>query len=594
MMRRLYELSIFSDVASDVTVDVDGDSFLLHKFPLVAHSGKIRKLVAGGEDLKYSKLELANLPGGSAAFDLSAKFCYGINFEIVAANVASLRCAAEYLEMTDEYREENLIARTEAYINEVVIMSFEKSVEVLATCHALHPTAEELKITSRCVEAIAANACKEQLASGLSRLECDDRSEELIRASSIWWVEDLSVLPIDFYEEVVYAMERVGVDPHCVISSIMHYAEAWLKGVGKCQLWNPARTERAAEKDQKKIMESLITLLPADRSASVPLSFLFGMLRLAIMVDAAAACRVELEKRISVQLELVELDDLLVPSARPGESLFDVDTVHRILLQFMERIQEEDYKFQCGYDSEGAGSPSHSSVLKVGRLMDSYLAEIAPDPSLSVSKFMSVIEVLPDYARVIDDGLYRAVDIYLKAHPTTTEQESRRLCKFIDCQKLSQEASSHAALNDRLPVHMTVRVLYFEQLRLKSSVSGSSGDGFPSQRVSSGVPSAAMSPRDNYASLRRENRELKLEIARMRVRLSDLEKAQVCMKQGMNGKSATGHSFFASLSKGIEKMGIFSSSAPGGKRQKSAKKSQNPEGKICGSRRHSSPPHSYY
>lgn len=75
-----------------------------------------------------------------------------------------------------------------------------------------------------------------------------------------------------------------------------------------------------------------------------------------------------------------------------------------------------------------------------------------------------------------------------------TEQECKKICKFIDCQKLSQEACNHAAQNDRLPVQMTVRVLYFEQVRLKNALSGNSGDGFVSQRISSGVPSAAMSP----------------------------------------------------------------------------------------------------
>lgn len=167
-----------------------------------------------------------------------------------------------------------------------------------------------------------------------------------------------------------------------------------------------------------------------------------------------------------------------------------------------------------------------------------------------------------------------------------TEQECKKLCKFIDCQKLSQEACNHAAQNDRLPVQMTVRVLYAEQLRLKSSLSGSSGDGFFSQRISSGVPSAAMSPRDNYASLRRENRELKLEISRMRVRLSELEKEQMCMKQGMMDKSGNGRTILTSISKGIGRIGIFSGSA-GGRRQKSGKKSRGMEGKTGRSRRHS-------
>ena len=109
---------------------------------------------------------------------------------------------------------------------------------------------------------------------------------------------------------------------------------------------------------------------------------------------------------------------------------------------------------------------------------------------------------------------------------------------------------------------MVVQVLYFEQVRMKDALSvssgGGGGDSFLSQRMSSGVPSAAMSPRDNYASLRRENRELKLEISRMRVRLSELEKEQKVMKQGMMDKAGNGRTFFTSLSKGIGRIGIFS------------------------------------
>ena len=55
----------------------------------------------GGADM--IKLVLSDLPGGADAFTLVAKFCYGMKFEIDVTNVAMLRCAAEYLEMTEEY-----------------------------------------------------------------------------------------------------------------------------------------------------------------------------------------------------------------------------------------------------------------------------------------------------------------------------------------------------------------------------------------------------------------------------------------------------------------------------------------------------------
>ncbi|KAA8517564.1 hypothetical protein F0562_017806 [Nyssa sinensis] len=290
-------------------------------------------------------------------------------------------------------------------------------------------------ISNRCVDAIAINTSKEQLVSGLSRLDCDSGSAEL-RVGCIDWV----LANINF-----------GIQART----------------------NPGTLENG----QRAIVETLVSLLPTEKSSSIPLSFLFGMLRMAIMVDATIASRLELERRIAFRLDMVSLDDLLIPSVQAGDSLFDVDTVHRILVHFLQRIEEEENE-DHGYESEGLGSPSHGCVLKVGRLVDAYLSEIAPDPYLSLQKFIAMIEVLPDYARVIDDGLYRAVDIYLKAHPMLTENECKKLCKFIDCQKLSQEACNHAAQNDRLPVQMAVRVLYFEQVRLRNALSGSSGDGF--------------------------------------------------------------------------------------------------------------------
>lgn len=50
----------------------------------------------------------------------------------------------------------------------------------------------------------------------------------------------------------------------------------------------------------------------------------------------------------------------------------------------------------------------------MANLVDTYLAEIAPDANLTVDKFIALSELLPDHARALDDGLYRAIDIFLK------------------------------------------------------------------------------------------------------------------------------------------------------------------------------------
>uniref|UniRef100_A0A0E0IXE5 NPH3 domain-containing protein n=1 Tax=Oryza nivara TaxID=4536 RepID=A0A0E0IXE5_ORYNI len=509
---------IFSDVAGDLTVSVDGQSFLLHKFPLVSRCGRIRRMVAESKDPDLSKLELVNVPGGALAFELAAKFCYGSNFEINTVNVAHLRCIAEYLEMTEEYQEDNLIVRTETYLNEIVVKNLDKSLEVLCACDGLDPTVEDVGLVDMCVDAIAINASKEQLVSGLAHLECDVGSGKLRMHCQDWWVEDLSALRIDYYQRVIIAMRRTGVRPESIGTSIVHYAQTALKGIERRHVWDSGPL---VGDNQRVIVETLIDLLATEKITSVTLSFLFGMLRMAIEVDAGLDYRIEVEKRIGLQLEMASLDDLLIPATQTSDSMFDVDTVHRILVNFLQRIEEDDSGnlSPCGYESDdGLKSPSHSSVLKVGRLMDGYLAEIAPDPYLKLQKFMALIELLPDYARIVDDGLYRAIDIYLK--------------------------------------------------------------------------------RDNYASLRRENRELKLEIARMRVRLTELEREQGVMRQGMRdgrGGGEHGRALLASISRGIGRIAMLGGAQGGAERRKTkTKKSSHSQsqwssdggGKMSSRRRH--------
>lgn len=163
------------------------------------------------------------------------------------------------------------------------------------------------------------------------------------------------------------------------------------------------------------------------------------------------------------------------------------------------------------------------------------------------------------------------------------DSDKKKLSKLIDFQKLTPEAGAHAAQNDRLPIQSVVQVLYYEQLRLRNSLCGSFGEDDPkpmqhqSWRIGSGALSAAMSPRDNYASLRRENRELKLELARLRMRLNDLEREHVCMKRDM-AKSGS-RKFMTSFSKKIGMLSFFGHSSSRGSSSPS-KNSQRTDSKV--------------
>ncbi|GER50777.1 phototropic-responsive NPH3 family protein [Striga asiatica] len=548
---------VFQDVPSDITIEVDGGTFTLHKFPLVSRSGLIRKLVAENRDSGVSKIELEGMPGGAESFELAAQFCYGLNFEITSANVAHLYCASEYLEMTEAYSSHNLLSRAEEYLESVVCKSLELSVQVLKHCEPLLPAADELRIPARCVDAIASKACAEQIASSFSRLEYSSSgrlhmSKQLKKCDAVvdWWIEDLSGLRADFYERVILAMKCRGLRPESIGASLVSYAQKQL-----------VRKEEANE-HEKFVVETIVGLLPVERFA-VPLSFLFGLLRTAVVLDCAVSCRLDLERRIGSQLELATIDDLLIPSFRhAGDTLFDVDCVHRILVNFCQMDDSEDELdgLGSGFGSDGGlCSPSQPALFKVSRLVDGYLTEIAADANLRLNKFVAVAESLPAHARTVHDGLYRAIDVYLKAHHSLTDADRRKLCKLIDFQKLSPEAGAHAAQNERLPLQSIVQVLYYEQLRLRNAVFGPyPDDNKPvnqSWKVSSGVVSASMSPRDNYASLRRENRELKLELTRLRMRLNDLERDHVCMRRDMEKTGSK--RFITSFSKTMGKLNVF-------------------------------------
>nr|XP_043636740.1 BTB/POZ domain-containing protein At5g48800-like [Erigeron canadensis] len=574
--RHRYNEWIFRDVPSDITIEVNGVAFALHKFPLVSRSGRIRKLVSEHRESAISRVELLSLPGGTETFELAAKFCYGINFEITPSNVAQLCCVSDYLEMHEDYSNNNLGSRADEYLNYIVCPSLEMSVEVLQQCENLLPLADELKIVTRCIDAIASKACVEQIASSFSRLEYSSSGRLHMsrqKCDSDWWIKDLSVLRIDLYQRVILAMKCRGVRPESIGESLMNYAEKTLT----------KKTDNQTS-HERVVVETIVSLLPAEKLA-VPLSFLFGLLKSSVMLDCSVGCRLDLERRIGSQLDIVTLDDLLIPSFKhASDTLFDVDTVHRILVNFSQQDDSDDDQDGSGFGSDGLDSPSETALFKVSKLVDNYLSEIAPDVNLKLSKFIAVAESLPAHARTVHDGLYRSIDVYLKAHQGLSELDKKKLCKMIDFQKLSPEAGAHAAQNERLPLQSIVQVLYIEQLRLKNALYCSElGDNpklpmhHPSWRINSGALSAAMSPKDNYASLRRENRELKLELARLRMRLNDLEKEHVCMKRNM--EKSNSRKFMSSFSKKISKLKVFGNSSSRGSTSPS-RNSQRTDSKV--------------
>ncbi|PWA58895.1 SKP1/BTB/POZ domain, NPH3 domain protein [Artemisia annua] len=523
-MKRTSEWIFSQNIPSDVTIHVRGVSFSLHKFPLVSKCGYMRKLISNSKKAAYV-VKINDVPGGPEGFHLAAKFCYGINFELSTENIAMARCVAEYLEMTEDYAVGNLVLRTEAYLKEVGLNSLACAVSILKSSESLLPVAENVKLITRCVDSIALLVTKESqycfstsIESSSEGLDSSSSSFGHLKEVVDWWAEDLIVLSIHTFQRVLLAMISRGFNKYAIGPILTLYANKCFQDLQEILGKEKNISDPKQENEKRVVLETIVSLLPREKNA-LSTSFLSMLLRSAIHLETTVACRLDLEKRMGLQLGQAELDDILIPSFRfDGDTLFDVDTVQRILVNYGE--------------FEG----TREDMEKVGKLMENYLAEIASDCNLSSLKFINLAEHIPDQERVTDDGMYRAIDIYLKAHPVIDDKGRKKLCSLINCQKLTPEACAHATRNDRLSAEMMVQVLSYEQQQLREIVDDAS-------RLNQ-LP-------DDLPSLQKENQDLKFELLKMKMRLKDVDKSST------DKSTSRRRSFISTVSRKLAKFTPF-------------------------------------
>ncbi|XP_028776033.1 BTB/POZ domain-containing protein At5g03250 [Neltuma alba] len=528
-----------SGLPSDVIIEVGEMSFYLHKFPLLSRSGLLKRLIAEfpNDDGSTCVMQLHDVPGGAKTFELVTKFCYGVKIEITALNVVSLRCAAEYLQMTENYGEGNLISQTEALLDEV-FSNWPDSIKALETCEEVQSYAEELHIVSRCIDSLAMKACSDpNLFNWPMAARNSTQSPEAamlwngisseIKPPSLgenWWYEDVSFLSLSLYKRLILAIESKGMKPENIAGSLIYYVRRFLPLMNRQSSFNDANhlnpgttISTTSEADQRALLEEIVNLLPNKRGVTSSKSLL-RLLRTAMILHASPSCRELLEKRVGYQLDQAMLVDLLIPNMGYSvETLYDVDCIQRVLDNFLSVYQPASVSASPCIIEEGpliGETDTLTPMTMVANLVDGYLAEVAPDVNLKLPKFQALAAAIPDYARPLGDGLYHAIDVYLKAHPWLTDSEREQICRLMNCQKLSLEASTHAAQNERLPLRVVVQVLFFEQLRLRTSISGwfFVSDNLENSQTTNGGLGL---PKSNGPALDAEN---------MRERVSELEK----------------------------------------------------------------------
>ncbi|XP_022989330.1 BTB/POZ domain-containing protein At5g48130-like isoform X1 [Cucurbita maxima] len=453
-----------------IRIRVGDRTFNLHKHPLLSKSGYFQKRL--NESTEY---ELpSDFPGGPETFELLALFIYGSSTLVDPFNVAALRCAAEFLEMTDDYYSGNLCERFDIYLNQVVFQSWDDTLIVLQKCQQLLPWSEELLIVSRCIESLAFMACMEILDPEKRRDQPIITMDAL--ASQVWsceivkeilcqdlWIKDLIALPFEFFQRVVGSLRRQGMKEKYVSPIIVFYANKWILSQKTRQFWESTDEKVVDDEANEKvifILQGLLDLLPMGQRTSrvVPVGFYFALLSKSLEIGLKSNSLQKLQDQIASVLHFAQVEDFLLPKtgADSVSSSIELATMEKILESFVSS------NMKMNHNHSGSNS-------LVAELWDEYLTFIAPDPKLGKKRFVELIEKVPASWRENHNHLYWAVNTFLQAQSQLSQEEKWAICKYLNCQKLSQAACIEAVQNELMPLRLIVQALFVQQLNTQQA-----------------------------------------------------------------------------------------------------------------------------
>ncbi|KAL5566110.1 hypothetical protein UlMin_029274 [Ulmus minor] len=508
--RRNQNWNVQTTFASDLIIQVEDSSFHLHKLSMVSRSGYLHRLIFersnGGRDTNLN-IKLDNLPGGAKTFELVVKFCYGWKVDLTPSNVAPLYCAAQFLEMGDEFEQGNLISKTKAFLSFAIFSSWKDTFQILKSCESVSSWAKELQITKRCTESISLKACAniKDFGSGEDGEKCLNSLSESEERAENWWFEDVSSLRIDHFIDAIQSMKSKEMRPDLVGSCIAHWTAKWLSKINlEPEIFN---SKMMNHKLQIVTIECLIIALPTEEN-SVKCNFLLHLLKAGLAKKINSDLLKALERRIAYMLEQCRVPDLLVKNYGDNESVYDEDIVIRVVESYVSMVLI---------------NPT-PKIFAVGRLIDGYLTLVARDENLKAKSFQLLAEALPKDARFCDDNLYRATDLFLKAHPSLTKEERTSLCRFLEHHRLSQETREHVIKNDRLPLKIVTRFILLEQVNM-TRTTPSVGSNHQSTKTKSIVRANKSFGKELIHKTNNQIRKMSKEIETIKLQLDNL---QIC------------------------------------------------------------------
>ncbi|XP_055806376.1 BTB/POZ domain-containing protein At3g19850-like isoform X2 [Solanum dulcamara] len=482
----------------DLQIHVNGQqTFFLHQKVLSRFCGKLRKIIK--EEKRKSRIRIS-----------------GIDIDDFPVSLG----------MTSSF---NLLHQTETFLEGLFNWSWKDILTSLKACETFFSFAHSCGLIQKLINSLLAKIAQNSdvgLLFASSSSSPDARTPSSSSSSSstnklAWWFEDMTILSPSTIEQFLKTLGAFGSDNNNLVLTrfVLHYLKtaAHCKGINKISSYTG-------------LADTAVHGVVLMGKTAFSCRSLFWVLRIVSVFGLGRECRCRLEKLIGGLLDQATLDDLLICGNNGGA--YDVNIVVRLIRLFVRR-------------------DSKIGMTKVGRLIDKYLREIAPDQSLKISKFLGVAESLPDYARDTYDGVYRAIDIYLESHPTLPLEERSRLCRCLNYDKLSLEACKDLAKNPRIPPRIAVHALasqgssqnFFKEKDAKNKTSISKNHQMVVYKKHESDMSSGASDHRNDQSTDEEYAEsehMRLNLQRMQWKVVELEKVCREMKGQMSRMVKTG------------------------------------------------------
>ncbi|KAK8522679.1 hypothetical protein V6N13_115637 [Hibiscus sabdariffa] len=508
----------------------DQQSFYLHENVVSAFSGRLKKIIRKEKrkQIEDSIIELNDFPGGPDGFEHVSRFCYSHGrVEITVLNVSLLYCCAFFLGMTEKASTNNLLRQTEKFLEGMFYWSWNDIVMSLRSCEPFFSYADSYGLIQKLIFAllakIAQNSDMNFIASSSSSSSPEtsfgfrfssttkaspEPASPCTKSGKDWWFDDLTVLSPKMIEKIIRNLGAYGNQNNSFTLTrfLLHYLKSRPQG----------SSSPSSKSEYSGLADTAVHGVILVGKTKFSCRKLFWVLRLVSGFSLSKDYRAGLERLIGENLDEATVDDLLVSGHNKG--VYDVNLVIRLIKVFVNSEEMNSQKMK-----------------KLGRLIDKYLREISPDQNLNISKFLAVADSLPDSARDCFDGVYRAIDFYLQSHPTLSFEDRSKLCRCLNYEKLTFEASKELAKNPRIPPNISVQALICQQSKVPQ-------DGFLYQRTPHGSHGKTSHGHmvlfnDNTmdsSSSSEGAEDIKLNLQKMQWRVVELEKACKEMKGQMS------------------------------------------------------------